>query len=172
MITNDPRTLNAGCNRHITNYSVNTFLHRLRLINVGNSELDEYMNILQRTIHIREVDMRTYQRDIRNNIELRVKFLKKEIDIDHFKTQLRVREKRQEKNTEMYNILDMHTTCVSDLANTFINSDKNLTDFLKFKTEIKQLTTYTQGHLLRISKVFKCKEYILYNEVSSSTFIY
>ena len=159
----DPRTLNAGCNRYITNYSVNTFLHRLRFINVGNNEIAKYMNIFQRTIHIREVDMRTYQRDIRNNIELRVKFLKKEIDIDHFKTQLRVREKRQEKNTEMYNILDMHTTCVSDLANTFINTDKNLTDFLKLKTEIKQLTTYTQGHLLRISKVFKCKEYILYN---------
>ena len=159
----DPRTLNVGCNRHITNYSVNTFLHRLRFINVGNNEIAKYMNILQRTIHIREVDMRTYQRDIRNNIELRVKFLKKEIDIVHFKTQLRVREKRQEKNTEMYNILDMHTTCVSDLANTFINIDKNLIDFLKLKTEIKQLTTYTQGHLLRISKVFKCKEYILYN---------
>ena len=159
----DPRTLNVGCNRHITNYSVNTFLHRLRFINVGNNEIAKYMNIFQRTIHIREVDMRTYQRDIRNNIELRVKFLKKEIDIAHFKTQLRVREKRQEKNTEMYNILDMHTTCVSDLANTFINIDKNLIDFLKLKTEIKQLTTYTQGHLLRISKVFKCKEYILYN---------
>ena len=150
-----------SCSRHLTRYSVYGFSNLLEHINVRRVEIDKYMGLLKRMLRIREVTMNTYRTHIRSNLDLRVKFLKKEIDIVQFKTQLRLRDKRQEKYTEMYNILDMYTTCASDLVNILCKPNLNITDFENFKTEIHQLTTYAQNNLLRISKVFKCKEYTL-----------
>jgi hypothetical protein len=157
----EPRAVNVGCIPHITNHSVYIFGYKLYNINLEEHVIAKYRELLRKIIHIREVDMPAYRRGVYENQDLRVKFLKKEIDIDQFKTQLRVREKRQEKNTEIYNILDMYTSCVSDWVYVLNNIDVTILVFDKFKKDLETLTTYTQSHLLRISKVFKCKEYTL-----------
>ena len=157
----NPRAVNVECVPHITHYSINTFDTKLYSINLESHVITKYRELLRKIIHIREVDMPVYRRGIHENIDLRVKFLKKEIDTEHFKTQLRIREKRKEKNTEIYNILDLYTRCVSDWVYVVNNIDVTILVFGKFKQDLETLTTYTQSHLLRISKVFKCKEYTL-----------
>jgi hypothetical protein len=156
-----PRAVNVGCVPRITNDSINIFDSKLYNINIEDHVIAKYRELLTRIIHIREVNMPVYRRGVYENQDLRIKFLNKEIDIDQFKTQLRVREKRQEKNTAIYNILDMYTSCVSDWVYVVNNIDVTVLVFNKFKQDLETLTTYTQSNLLRISKVFKCKEYKL-----------
>lgn len=152
----------GGCNRYLTHHAIYLFSRQLTSLtsllpqSIRNENI-MYSHILERTLHIREVDMRRNRRDIRDNLNLRVKFLQKEINVDKFKTRLRINEKHQEKCTELYNVLDMYTTCVSDLVNVFLEQK----DFSHFKNELEQLRVYTKEQLLKISQVFKCKLYEL-----------
>ena len=104
--------------------------------------------------HIREVVIRFNYREedpIINNRELRVKYLLKEITKEEWKKELQRINKRNEKNSEIRQILNMYITAITDLFCTFANGTLNG----NLEDNCKGLRNYVNEHLCKINKNYK-----------------
>ena len=104
--------------------------------------------------HIREVVMRRHYMEvdpITSNRQLRIKYLLKEIEKKKWKSELKRVSKKNEKNNEIRQILDMYITALTDIFSTFCN--KTLEGTLEYNC--KNLKKYVNTELLKISKKYK-----------------
>ena len=114
-------------------------------------------------MHIKHVELQKYTIDIiNNNKDLRIKFLKNEITKQEFKKCIHKQEKKDEKNKEIYNVLDMYITCLTDIIyNMDENSKKSNMNINIFKYEIQCLKDYSNNHLKKISNIYNCKVFVI-----------
>lgn len=119
----------------------------------------EIMHMLRTLVHIERVEFRNYRTDrVRNNSDLRIKYLNNEITEAYFKTTLQRREKDLEKKRE---ILQVFNTCVvagSDILRTLM-SDKNVQ---KANESLKTLREFTNDSMKKVSKLYACTVPIIY----------
>jgi len=95
-------------------------------------------NICLKITHIREVDKPKYYVNPENvNLDLRIDYMLNNIDQLKFKMDLQKREKKNNKKTEIYNILDMFITCVTDIL--YRLNQKVIQDNSFIKNYIKNL---------------------------------
>jgi hypothetical protein len=99
--------------------------------------------------HLKQVTLRTefVIPDLGSNLDLRVKLLLRDIDEDRFKQELRIRMKRNEKNTEIRQILEMLANTIADTFNHFVTYDD-----VDLMDELHELRHYVNDELLEVKK--------------------
>jgi hypothetical protein len=105
--------------------------------------------------HTREVELPRYPFDIgdRDNSRLRVSYLLKHICEDKWKQCLRHNMKKQEKNSEIHQILDMYTTSAADIFRNIMDCGDKKSFMENFKA-MHSLREYTNESLQNISRRF------------------
>jgi cellulose biosynthesis protein BcsQ len=91
-----------------------------------------------------------------NNIDLRLKFLKKELNEDSIKKTLHMRYKKVEKEIMDYEILQMCSTVLNDLLRLIIDCKKRI-DYFNIRSEFKEIINYTNEQLQINSNYFELK---------------
>ena len=146
----------AGLDNLLKNYVSATVINRLN-------------DMCLRITHIREVDKPRYYVNPQNtNLELRIKYMMNFIDQPKFKSELQRREKKKEKKTEIYNIIDMFVNCTTDILYNFDDQVRNeykefydtamtLVKNKEFSSEIKKKIQKTQ----ELKKAWKILEKIV-----------
>jgi len=112
------------CGREITHYMPNTFRDILKGVNVdskwSSSNAIEIFNqlshIVRNLLHLTRVQTPTFRvNNMENNQELRVKYMRKEIDLETFKSRIHRDNKKFEKKREIHEILTMFSQTVTDI---------------------------------------------------------
>ena len=147
--------------RELHDQFIISLIRKLKNISIDIYDISFFIDEIQKTIHIKQVELQKYTTDlINNNRDLRIKFLKNEITQDEFKKNIYKREKRDEKNKEIYDILNMYITCFTDIIYNMYENTINLNTNI-FKHEIQCLKDYSNNHLKKISNIYSCKEFII-----------
>ena len=109
----------------------------------------------RRTEHHRGVTLREYryQFNTANNMDLRKRYLNKELDFDQFKTLLQRRELKSERNKAISQVIEMYLNTSEDLFRNLIGGAPPE----EFLAELNKLKLYAQDNLDIIGKKFKCK---------------
>jgi hypothetical protein len=83
------------------------------------------INCLRLPAHIRAVVMPKYptQMGILDNTDLRIDFLLNKFDEKHWNNKLKARLKKQEKNREVYHVLELVCVTLNDIFNNFIREE-------------------------------------------------
>jgi hypothetical protein len=114
-------------------------------------------NLIQRCMHIRFYEQPRFRRDrLNDNLDLRIMYMRKQIDKDKFKALLQKREKEFAKSNEIHNVLSMFINCITEIIYRIHDSPTNIN-----VTEMYELRNYTNECLSRISKTYKSKEYMI-----------
>jgi hypothetical protein len=99
--------------------------------------------------HINDVTLDRYPVRVgaQYNTDLRIKFLGNEIDDDEWIARIRLRQKRNEKNQEIRNILTMFTTTITDIFQLFmVNTEININN------QVNTLRSYVNSELIKVSR--------------------
>ncbi len=106
--------------------------------------------------HISEVVLPTLPNrlGVQDNSDLGVKYLVGDIDKDKWIKTLKIRVKKEEKNNNIYNILNMFVTVMNDLFRNLIETKNSK----EFKMQVGKLTEYTNEQIERILKRYKSKD--------------
>jgi len=152
----------------ITNSIVNRY-HNIH-INNTNSQYDfinKIGDLVQKIHHLREVVLPriNIRQDINSRLmELRVKYLDKEIDEKEWKRQIFLVEKKMEYDTVIYNLYDI---VINVITNSILSLEKvnSQTEIDKYMDEIIEVIEYFNEHSLRTSKYYNYQsyKYIQYN---------
>lgn len=164
---NVPRNpLDVRCGRGLDhNFAIH--INRLKILEDNTKEI--LIKICRNTIHIREVECPRFQNNIlEKNLKVRILYMKNEIPPDEFKTQLYRKEKEHIKKNDIYNVLTMYVSCMTDLlyriyetTMTINNKKESEKNFKVMKKEMEQLRVYTNECLTDIGKVYNCKQYVI-----------
>jgi hypothetical protein len=107
--------------------------------------------------HIRAVEIPIYRQNGVNeetNRDLRIKFLKNELDEESWIREIKKREKKREKNRAIELALTMFVDTLDDLHGNIVTC-KNRDEVTTYIEQMKELRTYTNGVLSKISKRFE-----------------
>jgi hypothetical protein len=148
---NERNPLELQCGREIDN----NFVRKLSRMNGDNNALDTCRGL----IHMRLVEVPRYTGDrLRNNENLRVRFMMKEITEDKFKSLLQKRDKDMNKKHEVSNVLGMYLISATDIMYRYIDELKNgKCEFKTYDAELLGLRKYANQCLKDISDVYNCK---------------
>ena len=148
---NERNPLELQCGREIDN----NFVRKLSRMNGDNDALDTCRGL----IHMRLVEVPRYTGDrLRNNENLRVRFMMKEITEDKFKSLLQKRDKDTNKKHEISNVLGMYLISATDIMYRYIDELKNgKCEFKTYDAELLGLRKYANQCLKDISDVYNCK---------------
>lgn len=126
--------------------------------------------IVRRAIHLSEVDIMRYNYGlnlITYNQDLRIKYLRKQIDEEQFKVLLQRKDKRKQKNNEIYNILQMVYNVTVDIiyrisvpVSRNTHWDESVFDPLK---EITELVKYANECLVDVAKTYDVRPLLFDN---------
>jgi hypothetical protein len=98
---------------------------------------------------------------ISDNLDLRLKYLLKEIDEDKWFKLLKIKQKKYDKQKETYQILDMFKNVSYDLLRSYIN---NISNYIITSISFSEITDYTNNELLKIAKKYNNKPISIYNK--------
>lgn len=131
------------------------WINTVRAIMVTRKQEDNGITRCHRMInHIREIEMIRYpdRMGVTNNSDLRVMFLMHIIDEETWKRNLKMRQKRAEKDREIHQILEMFHISATDIFNTYVSGN-----ILTIQEPLEQLRTYTNRNLLKIKHKYTVK---------------
>jgi hypothetical protein len=122
----------------------------------------QFGEIFRQVIHVREVDMNTRYRvnrrdPLTHNMDMRVEYIRGRLDENRFRVLIQQKNKKEEKNMEFYQVLDMYVTTMNDIfTNIYDYPDKNLHEFIQqCYTDIANLKEYVNRNLEEIGKMYK-----------------
>jgi hypothetical protein len=120
--------------------------------------------IARNILHIRQIELPKYAVNrFNDNSDLRIQYLRSQIDEKRFKQSLQKRFKNIEKKSEIGAILATYTHCVTDIIYRVIDdyNSINIQNVLIFETsfyrELQELIRYTNCCLENISQIYKNK---------------
>ena len=122
-----------------------------------------YYETHRKVSHLREVDMARYRVDVvENNVGLRVKYMRNKISKEEFQKQVQQANKKYEKKREIYGVLQLLTTTVTDILyrvkqNVIDCNDIEFDEAFKTLLEIDTITEYTNECLLDIANTYSSK---------------
>lgn len=118
-----------------------------------------YREIARKIIHINHVDRHRFRQDdlIQKNLDLRIDFMRNKIDKEYMMKTLQVKEKKNEKNNEIWQILTMYINSMTDIFYRLVQ-DQSSDKWLK---EFKALTLYTNECFKKVSVTYNCKNYVI-----------
>tara|TARA_B100000424_G_C22512528_1_gene295254 strand:- start:83 stop:475 length:393 start_codon:yes stop_codon:yes gene_type:complete len=111
---------------------------------------------------------------VRDNQELRIKYLRNQIDENEFKRILQINNKRDNKKREIYNIYILYVNTCTDILYRFYNiindpeylqTITSIQDTIPLKTilqEIIQIYNYADECCTQVSKTYKTTKHNIY----------
>lgn len=129
-----------------------------------DNRLYKLESIIRQAIHNYRIEINRFNTDyINHNEYLRIKYLLNEIDENQFKKQIQINDKKNKKNTELRQILELCNTALTDIIFRFIdnlnNSEQNKHNIDKFMDEIDELIKYCNELFKEISYTYNCTLY-------------
>lgn len=121
-------------------------------------------DIIQHAIHNRQIELPRFRIDvIKNNEKLRIQFLSGEITEEKFKTMVQRNDKKDRKQTEIFNILQFAETTLADIVYRMIEDLSNTKNgnhkFQELYKEIEGLREYCNNAFKEISDTYDCVTY-------------
>jgi hypothetical protein len=119
--------------------------------------------IIQATLHIRGYELPRWTNidRINKNLELRIKFMRNQIEEKDFKFQIQKKDKEYELKAEFANILAMYVACITDLL---YRMHDNIEEYENVLAEMRQLRDYTNECIKKTFDVFGSKKKIHIND--------
>lgn len=139
------------------------------LLPVGSVLYDYFVERIRLNTHIRYVEIdqhfsRTNYED-RNNLDLRLRWLKKEITENHFGTVLYKRRKETLVNARRVGILRLYVDASDDIFHRLLRETNDASGLESLKTELDTLIEYVNKCLDNMRSVYKMKMPVLrFNE--------
>jgi hypothetical protein len=155
--------LDIICGREIDHHLANSIRQKLTPT-AGGALRKKIDDLIQRTIHIRLVDIPHYQVDpVDNNEMLRIGYLRKELQEDEFKKKVQRSNKIQEKKKEICSILQMFVQTVTDIFHRLDNHihTKDVSSLVVYLEEVEGIRVYTNECLLEIATTYNQNKMIL-----------
>jgi hypothetical protein len=110
-------------------------------------------------IHVQQHELpRFMHMGMQTNEGLRVSYLRNYISEDEFKKILQRKDKDTQKKHEIYNVLHMFITCMTDIFYRIVHSH-HVDEILSCIHEIDTLRIYVNQCMTTISNVFKCRKF-------------
>ncbi len=107
--------------------------------------------------HIMVIERPRYATNqLRDNRDLRVRYLLNDIDDKRFKQLLQQREKRIAKKREFEQVIEMVCNVLEDLMGKF-NRSSSQDEAMSVEAEFHNICDYANESLVNIGKIFKCK---------------
>jgi len=133
-------------------------LNHFMIIQLTNN-MNPLLEILRQVIHIREIIIPGLRRQP-NNEDLAYNYLLKKIDETQYKSCIRRRSRLRSRDTELYQILSMYVTTVTDICYRYYewNSTEN---YISLFNEIQKLREYVNECLARVAIAYKMKTYTI-----------
>jgi len=119
-----------------------------------------FVEIARNIIHIRHVEVPRFEtlNGLDDNLELRIKYMRNKIGKQTFEKRIQEKEKKNIKNNEIANVLNMYVNCMTDILYRLVNNPEASQTI---KEEINALKDYVNESLQRISSTFNSKTYKL-----------
>jgi hypothetical protein len=117
------------------------------------------LRIHQKITHIEHVETPRYRpaaNIVDDNEDLRIQFLMNEINEDDLKFQLQKREKKKQKNQDIYMVYDMFNHTIAIICQNYISGEYSLENEQHLFDEMVRLRTYFNEQMLIISRRFNC----------------
>ena len=120
-------------------------------------------NFVRCLIHIKLVTLPKYRiNNVDDNLQLRINYIRKKIDLDYFKKTLRIKNKKNEKYREIYGILDLLVNTNTDIVFRIMEDIKNKTNkdyesSMNILNETYEICNYVNECLVDISKIYNSK---------------
>ena len=128
-----------------------------------NSNQECFNELIRNLIHIRMIEMERFRVDIiKDNLNLRIKYMMNEITEDQLKVSLQQYEKKNQKKNEIFNILELYVNCTTDILHKYfaiLNMVNSITELIKCKKEIDILKEYTNEQFKKISQLYNSTLY-------------
>ena len=140
--------------------------------------VEEMSTIIRSGIHLREVVLPRFRiTDDDNNLDLRIQYLNKVINKDTFQTSVERKNKLREKKQEMYEVINLFITTVTDIRSRLNNElketidavDLTLSNVIAIVRETDHIVEYVNSCLDDIAKTFNCKSKMI--EISKKDFV-
>lgn len=135
------------CGREIDNH----FIQRLIRLNQR-----DFIEISRNIIHIRQVELDRFESNrLQDNMNLRIAYMRNHLNKEDFKKSIQKKEKNNQKNRELSNILHMYINCMTDILYRLVDNVNNN----MIIDEIHGLRVYTNKCLESVGKSFNTKIY-------------
>lgn len=110
--------------------------------------------------HIRQMVLYRYPVRIgmADNSDLRVRFLLNEIDEDYWIRQLRIRQKKAEKDRAMHQLLELIMVSLTDVFTTFVQGTTN-----NLENEVEVLRNYVNREFQKVKTIYNNKTLFITN---------
>ncbi len=126
--------------------------------------IDKICSIIASVIHNNRVELPNFQTDyVIRNQDLRVKYLENSISEDEFKMQIQRNDKRNRKNTEIAQVLQLANTAVTDISYRIMDNlehslegQHNIESFLR---EMEEISKYCNDIFKDISFTYNTVQY-------------
>tara|TARA_Y100000389_G_scaffold202995_1_gene250029 strand:- start:41 stop:1219 length:1179 start_codon:yes stop_codon:yes gene_type:complete len=145
-----------GCGETLSQGLIDSIARSMR--SFGIRDTDQILRIVESLIHLQRVQLVKYRSHRNDNLELRIKFLNQEITQGQFENRLQRANKASEKIQELYLIMEMFHTTITDVLLRMNDGLKSNPDSEVFMTEICNIVKYTNKSLEDISKIFGSKK--------------
>jgi hypothetical protein len=169
---------------------ISQVLHRTNVNNkptyskLSPNDLNQVINVhtmvsnrIQKTIHLVNHDGNRFRTDnVVDNLELRVKYLKNDIDAKSFASKVHTAWKAHEKKKDISNVIQLQVQGMTDIVYRFADCLKSKTDrdngqlviipsdigdMCSFLGEMEALTDYSNNVLEEHSKTYGCKKWTI-----------
>jgi len=119
---------------------------------------DNFAETARYMIHIRLIELPRFDRadQLQDNLQMRIEFMRNNINKEDFKKKIQKKEKESEKKQEIANVLGMYLNCMTDIFYRLIDKPK---DAKKIQDEMDTLRLYTNKCFVGIGKSFNSKTY-------------
>jgi len=126
--------------------------------------VNKICRIIRNNIHNERVELPNFQTDyVVRNQDLRIKYLEKSISEHEFKILIQRNDKKNRKNTEVAQVLQLANTAVTDIIYRLIDNLENSNDgehkLESFMTEIEEIIKYCNDIFKDISFTYSTVQY-------------
>lgn len=118
----------------------------------------DVITIVKKITHMKYVDLPRYVSN-KNNLDIRIKYLKNKIDKDGLKKLLQKREKVNMKLREKRDLLTMFIDSVIEILSRYCDDENKNCE--QYENEITELRNYVNDCFEDISKIYKCEKVII-----------
>lgn len=133
-------------------------IKKLSQKNVCKKHIDLLLEIHRQVHHIQEVEIPNYYvpDNIHQNESERISYMLNEIDEQNFKRKIQMKEKKNQKKSEIHEVLQMVHSTTSDIIRNLLDSLDNIKndDFKEKFNELRKIQSYANDALENISQTY------------------
>jgi hypothetical protein len=145
-------------------YTTRSYKTRTTKEIIYKDEINDILRIIRSTIHNSHVEINNFQTDyVQRNQDLRIQFLMNEIDEEEFKLIIQRNDKKNKKNTEVAQVIQLSNTAITDIIyrvkDHLKNSQPNQYNLETFHQELEELRKYCNDIFKDIAFTYSCVQY-------------